>query len=282
MPDSTHESDRILAEGRAVLRDNQQGGRHRLEGAASIGRGSKQLKRKNLLKRAGFFGAAVLAIFAAVSVAGLIIGGIGQMGLLGAIFAVAIAAFIFANYPKVKTPRRVDLTRTHDAKQLVARTELWLEHQRPALPAPAVKIVDDLGVQLDALGKQLEHVDPAHPAAQEVRKLVGEYLPETIEGYQRIPSHLRGEERAGSTPDRQLIESLGKISSEIDHVTRQLAEGSLDDLAIRSRYLDYKYGDAEGLPSGDTPAIKAPASVPLSDEGSGVPLPDFDRQKSKS
>ncbi len=163
---------------------------------------------------------------------------------------------------------------------MVARTELWLEHQRPALPAPAVKLVDDLGVQLDALGKQLAHVDPAHPAAAETRKLVGEYLPETVEGYQRIPAHLRGEERAGSTPDKQLVDSLGKISREIDHVTRQLAEGSLDDLAIRSRYLDYKYGDGDALPIGDTPSAEG-AGVPISDEGSGVPL-DFDREKSKN
>ncbi len=281
MPDDlTQQSDRILAESRAVLRDNQTGGRHRLE-RASIGRGSKQIKTKNLLKRAGYFGVAVLAIFAAFSVAGLILNGIGFAGIMAAAFSIAIAAFIFANFPKVKTPKRADLSRTQDAKQLVARTELWLEHQRAALPAPAVKLVDDLGVQLDALGKQLQHVDPAHPAAQEVRKLVGEYLPETVEGYQRIPAHLRGEERAGSTPDKQLAESLGKISKEIDHVTRQLAEGSLDDLAIRSRYLDYKYGDADGLPSGDAPALKD-NGVPLTEEGSGVPLPDFNREKSKS
>jgi hypothetical protein len=127
--------------------------------------------------------------------------------------------------------------------------------------------VDDLGVQLDALGRQLEHVDPAHPAAAEVRKLVGEHLPEMIDAYRRIPDHLRREQRAGSSPDAQLAESLGKISREIDSVTRQLAEGSLDDLAIKSRYLDYRYGDAEGL--------TAPG-----DQGSGVPLPDLARDKS--
>ena len=266
---SINDSDRILAESRAVLRDNQNGGRHRREG--SIGRGSRQVKTQNLLKRAGFFGAAVLAIFVAFTAAGLIIGGIGQMGLLGAIFAVAIAAFIFANYPKVKIPQRADLMRTQDARQLVARTELWLESQNAFLPAPARAIVDTLGAQLDALGKQLAHVDPAHEAAGEVRKLVGEILPETIESYTRIPAHLRGEERAGSTPDAQLVSSLGKISKEVDSVTRQLAQGSLDDLAIKNRYLDYRYGDAEGM-----------ALPGASEQGSGVPLPDFDRAKTPS
>ena len=239
--DLTRQSDHILQEGRALVRDNQQGGRHRLDGR-SIGRGSKQVKLKNMLKRAGYFGAAVVAIFMAASGAGMILNGIGFAGVMVAFFAVVAAGFIFANYPKVRIPDRADLSRTQDAKRLVERTEIWLESQRPALPAPAVRLVDDLGVQLDALGKQLADVDPAHPAAAETRKLVVEYLPETIDSYRKIPEALRREERAGSTPDAQLVDSLGKISKEIDHVTRQLAEGSLDDLAIRNRYLDYKYG----------------------------------------
>ena len=54
---------------------------------------------------------------------------------------------LFSNYPKVKIPRRSDLN-TGDVRHMVSRTELWLEHQRPALPPPAVRIVDDIGVQL--------------------------------------------------------------------------------------------------------------------------------------
>lgn len=249
--DLTRQSDRLLAEGRALVRDNRHGGRHRLS-APSIGRASRKVKLQNWLKRAGYFGLAVLAIFMAASVAGLVLDGIGFTGLMVAFFAVVAAGFIFANYPRVRIPDRADLSRTRDARQLIARTELWLESQRPALPPPAVRLVDDLGMQLDALGKQLAHVDPAHPAAQETRKLVGEYLPETIDAYRRIPDHLRGEERAGSTPNAQLVDSLSKISKEIDHVTRQLAEGSLDELAIRNRYLDYRYGgDDASLPPPD-------------------------------
>lgn len=266
--DLTRDSDRILAESRAVLRDNQAGGRHRLSGS-SIGQGSRNLKRSNLFKRIKLFALTVIGILIGASVFGAFVSALGFGGVMMVFLAILATAFIFANFPKVKIPKRADLTRTQDARQLVARTELWLENQRPALPAPAAKIIDDLGVQLDALGKQLAHVDPAHPAAGETRKLVGEILPEMIDSYQRIPGHLRSEERNGSTPDKQLVDSLGKISREIDHVTRQIAEGSLDDLAIKNRYLDYRYGDAEGLP--------APK-----DQGSGVPLPDFDREKSHS
>ena len=268
MNDTTRQSDQILAAADQSLQVNREGGYHRR--AVSIGKGSARLKTRNLLKRAGFFGAALLAILAAVTTAGMILNGIGFAGIVIAFFAVVAAAIIFANFPKVKIPQRADLTRTQDAGRLVSRTELWLEHQRAALPAPAVKLVDDLGVQLDALGKQLQHVDPAHPAAQETRKLVGEYLPETIDAYRKIPDHLRREKRAGGTPDTQLVESLTNISREIDHVTRQLAEGSLDDLAIKNRYLEYKYGNAP-----------SDSGMPLGETGSGVPLPDFDKSKSQ-
>jgi len=249
--DLTSRSDRVLDDARALVRDNREGGRHRRVATAPIGRGSSELRRGNLMKRIKLIALALFAIVAASSIAGVVLNGIGFVGVMVTFLAIVAAVLIFGNYPKVKIPARADLTRTQDAKQLVARTELWLEHQRPALPAPAITLVDQLGVQLDALGLQLAHVDPSHPAAQETRQLVGEYLPETIDTYRRIPDHLRREARGGSTPDAQLVESLGKISQEIDHVTRQLAEGSLDDLAIRTRFLDYKYGGAAAEDSKD-------------------------------
>jgi len=255
--DLTSRSDRVIADARALVRDNREGGRHRQTGkalGAAIGKGSSELRSRNLKQRIKLIALSLVAILVASSVAGIVLNGIGFVGVMVTFLAIVAALVIFGNFPKVKVPQRADLTRTADAKQLVARTELWLENQRPALPAPAVALVDTLGVQLDALGLQLAHVDPAHPAALETRKLVGEYLPETIDSYRRIPDHLRREERAGTTPDAQLVESLGKISREIDHVTRQLAEGSLDDLAIRTRYLDYKYGDA----GSESPALAPP------------------------
>lgn len=260
MGDLTKDSQRLIEEGRRLRDDNRTGGRHRL--APSIGQGSKRIKRNNLIKRIRNVVIAVFTIFLAAGIAGAIFDGIGFFGVMAVLVATIVATAVFSSFPKVKTPKRADLTKG-DVRTMVGRTELWLEHQRAALPAPAARIVEDMGVQLDALGLQLETVDPTHPAAQEVRKLVGDVLPETIDAYRRIPAHLRTEQRGGSTPDQQLTDSLGKISREIDHVTRQLAEGSLDDLAIKSRYLDYKYSGAL-------------------DEGSGVPLPDFDQEKAKT
>jgi hypothetical protein len=258
MNDLTRQSDRLLEDARRLRDDNREGGRHRR--ARSIGQGSAKLKRDNFVKKIRNIALAVFAIWVGAGVAGAFLNGIGFWGVMMVVVATAVATGIFSSFPKVKVPKRADINKG-DVRQMVARTELWLEHQRAALPAPAVKVVEDMGVQLDALGLQLEKVPADHEAMREIRQLVGETLPEMIDSYRNIPAHLRTEKRAGATPEGQLVEGLGKISREIDSVTRQLAQGSLDDLAIKHRYLDYKYGG--------------------SDEGSGVPLPDFrlDQQK---
>lgn len=241
MAGEAQQNDKILAEARRTLEFQRSGGRRR---QPPIGRGSAELRQQNLKTRIKLIGGSLLAIVFAAMAVGLVIDGIGFTGIMVAFLAVVACTFLFANFPKVRVPKRADLN-TGDVRHMVARTELWLESQRPALPPPAVTLVDKIGTQLDALGLQLETVDPVHPAAQETRKLVGETLPGMVEAYRRIPVQLRGEARAGSSPDQQIVESLGKISTEIDQVTRQLAAGALDDLAVRTRYLDYKYGDAE-------------------------------------
>lgn len=250
------QAERILDEGKRVLEDNRKGGRHRrgkrdgkdiaidLASHAfkqSIGNSSVRLKAKHWFRKLVRAFGSVFLIALGAGITGLVLGGLGVMGVI-ATFMLMLAAFtLFMVFPSFKTPKRSDL-RTENPKELVSRTEVWLEHQRPALPPPARKLVNGIGVQLDELQMQLVEVDPKHPKAAHIRKLVGEDLPEMIEGYQRIPEKLRYEERAGSTPTRQLEEGLQLIEREIDSITRQLAEGSLDDLAIRGRYLEYKYG----------------------------------------
>ena len=267
--DLTRESERLLEEGRSLLRDNQAGGRFRRMRARPIGRGSAEVRQKNLMTRIKLIGGSLLAIVFGSMLFGIALDGIGFTGLMIAFLAIVATTFLFSNFPRVRVPKRSDLN-TGDVRHMVARTELWLEHQRPALPPPAVTLVDQIGVQLDALGLQLETIEPLHPAAVETRKLVGETLPGMIDAYRKIPAHLRQEDRAGTgTPDDQLVASLGKISKEIDHVTRQLADGALDDLAIRTRYLDYRYG-ADGEPEA------LPAPDPL---GQLNRVPDRDKQE---
>jgi hypothetical protein len=226
-----------MAEARNSLVRQQAGGRR----VQSIGRRSADIRRQHRLRKAARIAAAVGAIIVAAMVAGLILNGIGFAGVMLTLLAMVAAVVVFGSFPKFRVPERATLNRG-SVRALVGNTELWLEAQRPALPAPAVQIVDRLGLQLDALGVQLEALDEKQPAIAEVRKLVGEHLPGVVSAYTAIPPHLRGEPRAGGTPDEQLADSLGKISAEIDSVTRQLADGQIDSLAVQTRFLDYKYG----------------------------------------
>lgn len=186
----------------------------------------------------------VAGVVIAAMIVGLAVDGIGFAGLFFTALGAILVAALLLRYPRLKVPSRQQLAQG-SLKSIVGNTELWLESQRPALPAPAVRLVDHIGVQLDALGLQLDQVSDQQPAATEIRKLVGEHLPELVSTYTAIPAHLRSEQRpGGATPDQSLVDSLGKISAEIDSVTRQLASGMIDDLAIKARYLDYKYGAA--------------------------------------
>lgn len=263
------DTDRALSDGKRLVADNRNGGRHRLAGAgSSIGKGSADLKLQHWLKRGMFLGVAVVGILLATGVAGFILNGIGFWGVIMTVLALAAAVSVFAFAPQPKPPKRSEL-KLGNPKQMVSRVELWLEAKRDALPAPAAAIVDQMGVQLDALELQLESMDEAHPAMSEVRELVGEYIPETIDNYLKVPAHLRSEDHAGGTADERLTTSLTKLSGEIDRVTRRLAEGALDDLAVKSRYLEYRYGGNEMLEDlSGTP-------------DTGVPLPDLSPETSK-
>lgn len=239
MSTPSHQSDQIIRDARQSLSIQRAGGRRVApQGAQRIRRGHFGRKLRNIAF-------AVVGIWLALSVIGTILSGIGFGGLmLGAIATVA-AVWLFGKYPSFKTPSISDLNPAQtDVRTMVGKTELWLESQRRALPPPAVKLVDTIGLQLDVLGEQLVHVDQNHPKAQEVRKLVGEHLPGLIDGYQKIPEHLRYEDNAGGSPNKRFIDGLSTISGEIDSLTRQLAAGAIDNLAISTRYLDYKYGDA--------------------------------------
>lgn len=245
MRDLTHETGRALQNSAALLRDNREGGRHRRRGRR-IGRGSRRLRMAHWKRKFLRILLAIGAIIFGTTIAGMVLNGIGFVGVMAAAMAIMCAAVLLSAFPRMKPPALADINKG-DAAQMVGRTQLWMEHQQLALPAPSAEILGNMGVQLDSLGAQLSAVDPAHPSVREVRQLVGEILPQTIASYTQIPPALRAETYAGTSPDAQLHESLSKISGEIDAINRKLAEGALDKMAIQSRFIEYKYGGSEQI-----------------------------------
>lgn len=226
------DSDLIISKAEELIRRASPEGR-----AAARRRRERRRQRAVRMMRRMFF--ATLAILAAAVAWGLIIGPIGSMGVLAVALGVVLAwvgVLLFTAEPAAKAEELPQVP----LKALPSRTEAWLESQRPALPAPANRLIDQIGVRLEGLAPCLQHLDEREPAAMEVRRLVGEELPELLRGYQRVPQQLR---RQG--PDAQLVEGLRLVESELGRMTEELASGNLDKLATQRKYLELKYRGAE-------------------------------------
>ncbi len=182
---------------------------------------------------------------AAILIAAMVIGWVVPLGIGGAMLVMALlvaATLLFAVWPAERAPTPERLASV-DIKALPRQTERWLEAQRPALPAPAMTLVDRIGVRLETLAPQLARFADDAPEAIEVRKLVGEQLPAFVKDYERVPQALRTTPRNGRTPDAELVAGLSLIEQEIGEMTQRLAQDDLDTLATRGRFLEMKYRD---------------------------------------
>lgn len=231
------ESDDILARANEIMVRTTD----RYRSASARGRAHRRQDLMSRLKR--MIVAAVLVVVGA-TVFGFIqpLGSTGLLIVMGLLLACLAFAFVPAT-PTVVVEKLADT----DLKALPLKTEIWLESQRKALPAPAMPILDAIGNRLETLAPQLARLDPKEPAATEVRRLLSDHLPQLVTGYQSIPEPLRKQPRNGRVPDAQLVEGLSVIEQEIATMTQQLASGDLDKLAAHNRYLEIKYQEAKEL-----------------------------------
>ena len=231
-------SDRVLADAEAVLR------RHSERGKSLTSR-ARERRNASIMRRLGRIAGAAFAIIIGAMVAGwfMPLGTSGVMIVLGLLLITTLFFALLPGERAVSPDKLADTALT----ALPLKTEIWLENQRKALPAPAVTLVDSIGVKLETLTPQLERLGEQDPAAHEIRKLLADHLPELVTGYQSIPAPLRREERNGRVPEKQLIEGLSVIDAEIGRMSEQLASGDLDKLATQNRFLELKYQEAKEL-----------------------------------
>ncbi len=231
------EVDRAVARAGELLHRVSEERRVGARQAARVGEAGKRLTRVIIADTV------ILAVAVAI---GLFV----PLGILGATALAGLLIFatlFFAVMPAGPAPTPERLRET-PLKALPGQTARWLDTQRPALPAPARTLIDGIGIKLDTLAPQLATLGEDDPAAIEVRKLVGEQLPEFLKGYARVPEPLRKVPRNGKTPDAELADGLKLIDEEIAEMTAKLAKDDLDGLATRGRFLEIKYRD-DGVPS---------------------------------
>jgi len=180
-----------------------------------------------------------------ILIAAMVIGWIVPLGIGGAMLVMALlvaATVLFAVWPAERAPTPERLAAV-DIRALPAQTERWLEAQRPALPAPAMTLVDRIGLRLETLTPQLATLDANTQEAVDVRKLIGEQLPAFVKDYEKVPTSLRTTPRNGRSPDAELVDGLKLIEQEIGEMTARLAQSDLDNLSTRGRFLEMKYKD---------------------------------------
>ena len=182
-------------------------------------------------------------IIVAAFVWGAFVSPLGIGGVLAVALMLMLAVLFVALLPTSKPVRVPDLKSLPSTPlpQLPSKTKAWLDGQRLALPAPARSLADGIGVKLAALAPQLATLDEREPAAAAVRRLIGDELPELVRGYQSVPQALRKADTDGMVPERQLMDGLSVVDSELSRMSEQLARGDLERLATQGKYLELKY-----------------------------------------
>ena len=200
----------------------------------------------HLARRARRFGlmlaAGIIALMVGTGIWTSILGPIGILGvlvmavLLGVILLGAVAA------SAERPVKSITIVRA-ELPQLASRTNAWLGQQRRALPAPAQTLADSIGETIANLAPNLETLDVAGPQAVELRRLVGEELPELVDRYRQVPAAMRRADRNGRIAENELIEGMAVIDSHIRALAHDLAAADMDRLASHTRYLESRYGD---------------------------------------
>ncbi len=196
-------------------------------------------QRRSAARKAKHVAASVVAIFIAMFIIGLIIP-IGTTGVMIGVLLMVLVALGIIMMPGDGLPDAAALPTTELA-QLPLKTESWLASQRPMLPAPAQTLSDGIGLKLEALAPQLQTLNENEPAAAEIRRLIANELPELVRGYGRVPEALRRANTDGIIPEKQLVDGLSVVDSELTRMSEQLARGDLEKLATQGKYLELKY-----------------------------------------
>lgn len=157
-------SDRVLADAEAVLR------RHSERGKSLTSR-ARERRNASIMRRLGRIAGAAFAIIIAAMVAGwfMPLGTSGVMIVLGLLLVTTLFFALLPGERAVSPDKLADSALT----ALPLKTEIWLENQRKALPAPAVTLVDSIGVKLETLAPQLERLGEQDPAAHGISQAAG-------------------------------------------------------------------------------------------------------------
>lgn len=152
----------------------------------------------------------------------------------------------------VLRPSQPELTSLAEHSELLPAFEALLHRCSGRLPAEALQ-------QLQRMHHLLEELLPRLPVLgavgqqreQQLRRILLEYLPQTLDKYLRLPlaySHWHTGSGNDKTPKQLLLEQLQLLEQECQRQLDSVLTQDLDALAAHSAFLRGKFGSLEFLP----------------------------------
>lgn len=196
-------------------------------------------------RRSAFAVAAMLVLLLAVS--------LYAPGLfLAWIFAVPVILFvgIALMFQPTRHAKRMEtearLTpHTLPLPELAVRAEEGLLDRCNELPGRALPAADRIMANLREIQPQLYDLGPNDEAlAGEVRRLVGQHLPQLVDSYLALPDQSR---TANAESTRRFIESLDIVAGEMDHLLEQCCRDRQSDFDTHSRFIESRYREDDRL-----------------------------------
>ena len=194
------------------------------------------------------------------------------MGVMALIVAIVVAAsLVLGKYPEDEDARSGPTSTSGDVRAMVARTELWLEAQRPALPAAGGRAWSTRSASSSTRsGCSSTAIDPTHPAAREDAQAGRRTrCPRWSTATARSPVTCAARSAPAPRPTRSSPKASARSATRSTASPASWPTATLDDLAIRTRYLDYKYGGedvalpAPGLAAPDPSPDRSPDRTPI-------------------
>ena len=196
-------------------------------------------------KRSGFVIAGLLLALLAVS--------IYSPGLFFVwIFAVPVILFvgIVLMFQPTRHARRLEeearLTpQTLPLPELAVRAEEGLLDRCDDLPGRALPAADRIMAGLREIQPHLYDLGPRDEAlAGEIRRLVGQHLPQLVDSYMALPYQSR---TGNAESTRRFVESMGIVADEMEHLLQQCCHDRQSAFDTHSRFIESRYREDDNL-----------------------------------
>jgi hypothetical protein len=109
----------------------------------------------------------------------------------------------------------------------------------PQLPAPARRQLDAILATAASIEDRLAAIDTSGIDATPVRQVLGDYVPNTLRAFERIPVPLRARRLpdGAPSPNDQITDQLTLLAGQMDAMVQSMAQGDLDAIQTQGRFL---------------------------------------------